>query len=97
MQRLQLVFCALSQSGDTSAEYTPQHLTADGSNMCPSVLTGRRRVTPRVSAPAAAPALRLSFGMLGFPFSGGLGAGALTGYRSKRNKRSMQRVRSSRP
>lgn len=37
--------------------------------MAPSVLTGRRRVRPRVSAPAVAPALRLSFGMLGFPFA----------------------------
>lgn len=37
--------------------------------MDPSVLTGRRRVRPRASVPAAAPALRLSFGMLGFPFS----------------------------
>ena len=37
--------------------------------MAPSVLTGRRRVRPRVSLPAAAPGLRLSFGMLGFPFS----------------------------
>ncbi len=42
---------------------------ADGSNMSPAVLTGRRRVTPRLSLPAAVPALRLSFGMLGFPFS----------------------------
>ncbi|KAI8467962.1 MAG: hypothetical protein J3K34DRAFT_523335 [Monoraphidium minutum] len=42
---------------------------AYGSNMAPSVLSGRRRVRPRVSVPAAAPALRLSFGMLGFPFA----------------------------
>jgi hypothetical protein len=37
--------------------------------MAPTVLTGRRRVRPRLSVPAAAPSLRLSFGMLGFPFA----------------------------
>ncbi|GBF90203.1 hypothetical protein Rsub_03336 [Raphidocelis subcapitata] len=42
---------------------------AYGSNMSPSVLTGRRRVRPRVSLPAVAPAQRLSFGMIGLPFS----------------------------
>jgi hypothetical protein len=42
---------------------------ADGSNMSPAVLTGRRRVRPRVSAPAVAPSQRLSFGMVGLPFA----------------------------
>jgi hypothetical protein len=48
---------------------THQKTAQVGSNMAPAVLTGRRGVRPRASAPAAAPALRLSFGMVGFPFS----------------------------
>jgi hypothetical protein len=48
----------------------PQHVWyfAYGSNMNPSVLTGRRKVTPKQSLPVFAPSHKLSFGMLGFPY-----------------------------
>lgn len=42
---------------------------AYGSNMSPSVLTDRRGVKPRASAPCKVPGFALSFNMLGFPYS----------------------------
>jgi hypothetical protein len=42
---------------------------AYGSNMSPSVLTDRRGVKPRASAPCKVHGYVLSFNMLGFPYS----------------------------
>jgi hypothetical protein len=42
---------------------------AFGSNMAPSVLTGRRLVQPRQSLPCSVPTHRLSFGVQGMPYS----------------------------
>ncbi|WIA28381.1 hypothetical protein OEZ86_010927 [Tetradesmus obliquus] len=42
---------------------------AFGSNMNPSVLTGRRMVQPRQSWPCCVPSHRLSFGVQGLPYS----------------------------